>query len=200
VPETEKEIPRGLSFPESEIFIESKDFKLFTFSRNIKSITINKNQFQELLNKKNVIMAVLLGHVYNNMNFLAAYKYFAEEPIPETLPKSLDTDLGTAYLMQVLHNALADNLKEKGLKQPEMLDCEELWGNRIETFNSLALTVDINDIADTFYYNLWESQEYLLMKPALYVTLKFLTNVSLSTVLSDVRTVLCPPDACEFYF
>ena len=144
-------------------------------------------------------MAVVLGHVYNNMDFLNAYICFAEGPIPESLPRTLDNDLGIAYLMQVLQNALIDNFKEKGLKQPEMLDCEELWGNRVETFNSFALTIDVNDIADTFYYSLWDSQNFLSMKPVFYVSLEFLKNVSLSTVLAEARNTLCPENAFEFY-
>lgn len=196
VPETVQELP---SLPFSDLSITSKDFEKFSFTRNGKCITINKAQWLNLLNHRNAIMSVVLSHVYDNMNFLMAYTCFAEGPIPESLPKTLDNDLGAAYIAQVLINALIANFKEKGLKQPEMLDCEELWGNRVETFNSFALTIDVSDIADSFYYDLWESQDFLSMKPVFYVTMEFLRNVKLSTVLADVRDTLCPDNAIEFY-
>ncbi|XP_054709208.1 uncharacterized protein LOC129218913 [Uloborus diversus] len=110
------------------------------------------------------------------MDFFSVYSSIAETPLAKNpLPESLDSGLGTQYLFNVLEFIICSIMKEKGLKQPTML-AEELWGNRIEDFNSVAFTIEIEDIAESFREKLWEEQPFLNMKPAIQLCMMPLGN------------------------
>lgn len=195
--------------PEDEIKIDTEDFQNFTFTRLkiaqggetvTKSIILTSAQWNEMIKRYNDIMAGVLDYVYSSMDFLDAYKSLEEDNIDECLPDSLDVSLGTQCLLELLRDSVSDCIKKNGgLRDPELL-AEELWANRKETFNSAALTVNSQNIAETFCRKIWEVKDFLLLsKPVKYVTVKFLKEVRLQDILKEVRSVLCPADAFEYF-
>ncbi|GFS43356.1 hypothetical protein NPIL_292741 [Nephila pilipes] len=107
-----------------------------------------------MIEKYGVIENAVINNKFQCMNFLTAYKTFCDGPIENTLPFSLDVSLGQHYLAQILKKSIYNLLNEKGLKQPQTL-AEELWGNREETFNSYVLSLEANEIAESFYNNIF---------------------------------------------
>ncbi|GFX85993.1 uncharacterized protein TNCV_3719371 [Trichonephila clavipes] len=162
VPESLEELPSGLFPPERHIQITSENFIYFTFKRikygphkepTFKEITISREQWAEMIEKYGAIENAAIDNMFQCMDFLTAYKTFCEGPIQNALPSSLDVCLGPHYLTQILKKSICSLLNEKGLKQPQTF-AEELWGNREETFNSYASSLEANEIADCFYNNL----------------------------------------------
>ncbi|GFY34855.1 hypothetical protein TNCV_845451 [Trichonephila clavipes] len=151
-----------------------------------------------MIKKYGAIENAAIDNMFQCMDFLTAYKTFCEGPIENTLPSSLDVSLGQQYLTQILKKSICSLLNEKGLKQPQTF-AEELWGNREETFNSYASSLEANEIADCFYHNLFENEPFLLLKPVHYVTQEFLKNLRFDIILREVRDMLCPPDCFEYY-
>lgn len=151
-----------------------------------------------MISKYDAISSCVLDHTFRNMDFRNAYMQYCEGPIDLTLPPSLDASLGQEFALKILRNTLCEILIEGGLKQPGTIG-EELWANRERTFNTIASTVNVMDFANRFYNNLFDSQNFLQLKPVYYVTSEFLKNVRLDNVLSDVKSVLCPPYTYEYF-
>lgn len=209
VPEKSGDLCLGNSLFPVDIKIESMDFENFTFSRigttHIseslqKTITITSSQWRKMLEMYDDIAAIILDNIFGSMDFLSAYMSFEDRDIEECLPDSLDVSLGIECLLEHLKNSVSDCIKESGcLKDPQSL-AEELWGNRVQTFNSVALHVKVSEIADTFYSRIWEYRDFLsLSRPANYITRTFLMNIRLQDILKEVRNTLCPPNVFEFF-
>ncbi|XP_054708481.1 uncharacterized protein LOC129218275 [Uloborus diversus] len=208
LPQTDEDLGGSVLCPENQLKITSTDFIHFTFTRNFKtadsivvskSISISNVQWSVMLKSYNEIASFVLDHVFRSIDFLKAYSTFIDAPIQkDPLPSSLDVSLGTQYLTQLLENVICVILKENGMQEPE-IRAEELWSNRVETFNSLAFSLDIVQIADYFYNKLFVEELFLTLKPIMYVTEMFFKNLRLDVVLRKVRDLLCPPNAFEFF-
>lgn len=209
VPANPQELNRMLMYPAEEFSIETLDGERFTFSRykkarsgevETKSITLSSSHWVEMMRQYNDIAETVLDAVYGTMDFVGAYIPFEERYIEESLPEATDVTLGTQHLLQLLRESLKDCLKQKGgLKDPELI-AEELIANRPESVDSAAFLVDVLDIADSFYYRIWEFTDSLaLSKPAMYITRQFLQEVRLQDILRDVKKILCPPNPSKFF-
>lgn len=211
LPQSSQDLVGGFLLPEDQIEITSSDFMIYTFHRHKKTnegetltrkISLTSLQWSEMLKRYNDIASCVLDYLYGSIDFLYAYTKTVEEgPINEYLPESLDVSLGIQCLQDILKDSLSDCLKEYAntMKYPAL--SEELWTNKVETFNSAAFELysDPFYIANSFYGRLWEHKPFLcLSKPGMYVTTNFLTNVRLQDVLREVRNVLCPIDAIEY--
>ncbi|GFW70995.1 hypothetical protein TNCV_190861 [Trichonephila clavipes] len=168
VPESLEELPSGLFPPERHIQITSENFIDFTFKRikyysdkqpTFKEITLSREQRAEIIEKYGVIENAVVDNMFQCMDFLTAYKTFCDGPIENTLP-FFYVSLGQQYLTQILKISICSLLNEKRLKQPQIF-AEELWGNREETFNSYVSLLEANEIADCFYNNLFENENFL---------------------------------------
>lgn len=204
-----KDKGNSILMPEREIKIDSTDFENFTFTRFktlkngdtvTKQIAITNQQWSEMTRNYNDIASSVLNHVYGSMDFLSAYTQLHEGIIEESLPDSFDVSVGTQCLVELLKDSLYDCLKEHGcLKEPRVL-AEELWANRVETFDSLAFAVEVCDIAGKFHGRVWEKRDFLTLSlPALYITKTFLSEIRLADLLRDLRLKLCPPDAFAYF-
>lgn len=209
LPQNPNDLKGSIFLPEEEIKIQSSDFENFTFTRFItkqggevvmKTITLSSSQWTQMMKQYDDITTVVLDHIYGSMDFLSAYKLWEEGVIEECLPDALDVSLGTQCLLDLLRDALSDCIKSQGgLKDPKLL-AGEMWANRVETFNYAAFAVKVEDIANSFYCKLWSEKDFLLLsKPALYITKKFLTETRLQDLLREVRSILCPSDATEYF-
>nr|XP_042912152.1 uncharacterized protein LOC107449947 [Parasteatoda tepidariorum] len=144
------------------------------------------------------ISTTVLDLMYKNVNLLDAFKTFCETPIEKALPSSLDKSLGEEFLLKTLKKSICDILIENGMKEPTRL-AEELFGNRIETFNSFAFSLEVMELAEHFYSKLWDSQKSLLLKPVNYVTEEFFENLNLPLMLREAREYMCPSDTFEYF-
>ena len=208
LPQSAEDLRGGLYLPEDQITIQSSDLKTFTFSRIkqlfsgekiVKSITITAAQWRQMMNQYKAISSVVLDHMYRCMDLMAAYQEMYDLPSDNDMPASLELSLATSYLEEALHTALCDYIKSiGGLKDPET-KAEEVWGNRVETFNAAALVIDAKELAHYFYDSLWQEQNFLTLKPAMYLTCNFFKNVQLSNVLNKVRNILCPDNTFEYF-
>ncbi|XP_042912852.1 uncharacterized protein [Parasteatoda tepidariorum] len=207
VPDSKQELPHGLLPPENQIQITSENFNDFCFKRIeygldkkvfFKEISISRAQWDEMLKCYNDIAASVLDHVFRCMNLLDAFKNYHEGPIEKELPPSSDNSLGQAHLKTELKNSICNLLVGKGLKEPKMM-AEELWANSDATFNSYVFSLEEMEIAESFYSNLWENQNFLLMKPIYYVTTDFFKNLRLDLAVREARNFMCPEDTFEFY-
>jgi len=206
VPQTPQEIDAVNLLQKEQMKIDTVDFENFTFSRirasqnDVKTINLTSVQWSEMMRQYDDISTVVVDHIYAFMDFYTAYSNIEGVNIDQTLPSSLDISIGTQCLLEQLKNSIADCIKEKGGLKDPLIYAEELWANKIKSFNLAALTIDVVEIADSFYRKLWEDKDFLLLsKPALYITKDFLCNIKLQDVLKDVRNILCPPYTSEYF-
>lgn len=208
VPESQEDLPYRPFPPERHLQISSEDFVNFTFKRirygpdkqaSFKEIVISREQWGEMIKLDEAIQNAVVDKTFQCMDFLTAYKSCCETPIAKTLPpSSLDVSLGKAYLTKILQEAVHSLFNEKGMK-PAKTYAEELWGNRVETFNAFALSIEADEIADLFCSNLYKDVNFLDLQPVHYVTEKFFENLRFDNILKDLRELLCPPDCFEYY-
>ncbi|XP_035226309.1 uncharacterized protein LOC118198681 [Stegodyphus dumicola] len=208
------EIPRSktdLEFlPENEITIESSDFQKFTFTQIkkthdgqcfSKSLIITGSQWKQMIKQYCAISTAVADEVYSSIDFFEVYKNIQDLPTDEDLPSSLDVSLGQHYLLDILEKSfrkLLTTMPDRFLKEPETC-AEEVIGNRIETFNNIALFQNVQELVHIFYDNLWERTQFLALRPHDYLTHNFLKNVCMKDVLQKSRKYFCPENVSEYF-